>query len=168
MNNHYDLITIGGGSGGLAVAEKAAALGKRVAIVEAKKLGGTCVNAGCVPKKIMWQAAQLATAVSDAPDFGINVKNLGINWSHLIAGRDRYIRDINRYWGSYIEQQGINRINGFAKFTAAHTIEVEGKSYTANHIVIATGGQPIVPPVQGAGFKPRYHLRWILPTRTAT
>jgi len=98
----------------------------------------------------MWQAAQLATAVVDAPDFGINVKNLGINWSHLIAGRDRYIRDINRYWDSYIEQQNIDRITGFAKFTAAHTIEIEGKTYTADHIVIATGGQPIVPPVQGS------------------
>lgn len=150
MNNHYDLIAIGGGSGGLAVAEKAAALGKRVAIVEAAKLGGTCVNTGCVPKKVMWHAAQLAASVSDAPDFGIDVEHRGVNWSHLVAGRNRYIEDINRYWDKYVGQQNIDRITGFARFAGARSIEVEGESYSADHIVIATGGQPIVPPVPGA------------------
>jgi glutathione reductase (NADPH) len=132
------------------VAEKAATLGKRVAIVEAKKLGGTCVNAGCVPKKIMWHAAQIASAVADAPDFGINVEHRGMDWNHLVNSRDRYIQDINRYWDSYVEELNIDRIEGFAKFINAHSLEVDDQRYTADHIVIATGGQPIVPPVPGA------------------
>ena len=85
MNSHYDLIAIGGGSGGLAVAEQAAALGRRVAIIEADRLGGTCVNQGCVPKKIMWYAAQMAEAAADAGGFGVRVERTGTDWAALVA-----------------------------------------------------------------------------------
>lgn len=112
MTQHFDLIAIGGGSGGLAVAEKAAQLGRRVALIEAAKLGGTCVNAGCVPKKVMWYAANLAAAVADAPDYGVQVQASGLDWGKLVAGRDRYIAAINRYWDDYVERLGITCVNG--------------------------------------------------------
>ncbi len=147
---HYDLIAIGGGSGGLAVAEVAAQLGKKVAVIESHRLGGTCVNNGCVPKKVMWYAANLAHAVDSAGDFGITVTRGATDWQKLVAGRENYIKNINHYWDGYVEQSRIDRIDGHARFIDAHTVEVNGVHYSAQHIVIATGGQPIVPPVPGA------------------
>lgn len=147
---HYDIIAIGGGSGGLAVAEKAAAFGKKVAVIESHRMGGTCVNNGCVPKKVMWYAANLAHAVDDAYDFGIPAQRGKTDWQKLVTGRESYINDINQYWNSYVDDSGIDRISGQARFINNNTIEVDGRSYTADHIVIATGGQPIVPPVPGA------------------
>ena len=150
MSQHFDLIAIGGGSGGLAVAEKAAQFGKRVALIEGAKLGGTCVNAGCVPKKVMWYAANLAAAVADAPDYGVQVRADGLDWGKLIAGRNQYIADINGYWDGYAERLGLTRIDGFARFVDARTVAVGDQHYTADHIVIATGGRPIVPRMPGA------------------
>jgi len=147
---HYDLIAIGGGSGGLAVAEKAAQLGKKVAVIEAGNMGGTCVNNGCVPKKVMWYAAQLAHAVEDANDFGIPAQRQATDWAKLVSARDQYVRNINKYWDSYVEESGIEHIQGQARFVDAQTVEVNGQHYSAEHIVIATGGQPIVPPLPGA------------------
>lgn len=147
---HFDLIAIGGGSGGLAVAEQAAQLGRRVAIVEAHRLGGTCVNRGCVPKKVMWYAAERASAIADAPGFGIRASLEGVDWQSLVARRDAYVRDINDYWDGYAERLGIRRIDGFARFLDARTLEVEGRRYTADHLVIATGGRPLVPRLPGA------------------
>ena len=149
MSQHFDLIAIGGGSGGLAVAEKAAQLGRRVAIVEAAKLGGTCVNAGCVPKKVMWYAAHLAEAVHDAPDFGVRVSQSGIDWGKLVAGRNQYVADINGYWDGYVERIGATLIRGEARFVDSKTIAVGDQRYSADHIVIATGGRPIVPRMPG-------------------
>ncbi|GAB4346841.1 MAG: glutathione-disulfide reductase [Gammaproteobacteria bacterium] len=150
MNRQFDLIVIGGGSGGLAAAERAAQLGKRVALIAGGPLGGTCVNNGCVPKKVMWYAAHLADAVRDAPGFGVQVRPEGVDWRILMEGRDRYIDGILRYWNGYALEQGITVIRGFARFTAPRTVEVNGREYRAEHIVIATGGRPIVPPVPGA------------------
>lgn len=147
---HFDLIAIGGGSGGLAVAEKAAQYGKRVAIVETKKIGGTCVNNGCVPKKVMWYAANLAHAVNDADGFGIPVERGKTDWQKLVAGRDSYIGNINNYWNGYVEDLGITYIEGYASFVDETTITVGDAQYAADHIVIATGGQPIMPPIPGA------------------
>ncbi len=150
MSTHFDLIAIGGGSGGLAVAEKAAQYGKRVAVVESNRLGGTCVNNGCVPKKVMWYAANLAHAVDDANDFGVPASRGTTDWPKLVRGREAYITRINRYWDGYVADSGITRIDGSARFVDANTIEVDGQRHTADHIVVATGGRPIVPPVPGA------------------
>jgi len=150
MKYHFDLIVIGGGSGGLAVAEKAAEFGRRVAVIEAGKLGGTCVNNGCVPKKIMWCAANLAHAVDDASAFGIPARRGATDWRKLIGGREAYIDQISAYWRGYVDDSGITRIDGSARFVDARTAEVNGQAYTAEHIVIATGGRPIVPSVAGA------------------
>lgn len=150
MNQHFDLIAIGGGSGGLAVAERAAQLGRRVALIEAGRLGGTCVNNGCVPKKLMWYAAHLATAVNDAPGFGVRASSDGVDWAALVHGRDGYVANINRYWDGYARSQGITVINGRARFIGPRCVAVDGSAYQAEHIVIATGGRPIVPRVPGA------------------
>lgn len=146
----YDLIAIGAGSGGLAVAEKAALLGKRVAVIESRRIGGTCVNDGCVPKKVMWYAASLAQAVADANDFGIPAQRGKTDWQKLVERRERYVHDISSYWNGYVNDKGIDRIQGHAKFVNADTVEVDGRCYCADHIVIATGGRPIVPPIPGA------------------
>jgi glutathione reductase (NADPH) len=150
MNSEYDLIAIGGGSGGLAVAERAAQHGRRVAVVEPSKMGGTCVNNGCVPKKVMWYAAHLAHAVDDATDFGIPATRGVTDWNKLVKGRQNYIEKINRYWDGYVDKLGIDHIQGRARFVGVGEIEVEGRIYTADHIVVATGGRPIVPPLPGA------------------
>jgi len=150
QKQHYDLIAIGGGSGGLAVAKQAVAYGKKVAIIEAGRLGGTCVNNGCVPKKVMWYAANIAHAVDDANAFGIPAQRGQTDWSKLVAAREQYIANINRYWNNYVVDSGIDRIQGRAKFVTANTVEANGERYSADHIVIATGGQPIVPPLPGA------------------
>ena len=150
MNKHFDLIAIGGGSGGLAVAEKAAQYGKRVAVIEAGKMGGTCVNSGCVPKKVMWYAANLAHAADDANGFGVPTTRGRTDWHRLVTGRDNYIAGINSYWDGYVESLGVTRINGHARFVGIKAVAVDGEVYTADHIVVATGGQPIVPPVPGA------------------
>lgn len=150
MSQHYDLIAIGGGSGGLAVAEQAAQLGRRVAIIEADRLGGTCVNRGCVPKKIMWHAANLASAIADAPDFGILAFSEGLDWQTLVSRRNGYVQAIKEYWVGYTERLGITQINGFGRFLDPHTLEVNGVRYGADHIVIATGGRPLIPRLPGA------------------
>ncbi len=149
MSQHFDLIAIGGGSGGLAVAEIAAQLGRRVAIIEGAKLGGTCVNLGCVPKKVMWYAAGLAEAVADAPDFGVQASSTGLDWQTLIDGRNGYVANINDYWDGHVEQLGITRIKGYARFVDARTVAVGEQHYSAEHIVIATGGRPVVPRMPG-------------------
>ena len=150
MTTHFDLIAIGAGSGGLAVAERAAQHGRNVAVIESHKIGGTCVNNGCVPKKVMWYAANLAHAVDDANHFGIPAERGVTDWQKLVGGRQDYIGMINRYWDGYVVDSGITRINGSARFVDRHTIEVDGRQYTADHIVVATGGYPIVPPLPGA------------------
>ena len=150
MKHSFDLIVIGGGSGGLAVAEKAAQLGSKVAIIEGDSLGGTCVNNGCVPKKIMWYAANLAHAVDDATAFGIPAKREATDWQRLVRGRDDYIANINNYWDGYIDDRDIVRVQGYGRFADTNTVEVNGDHYQAPHVVIATGGQPIVPDLPGA------------------
>lgn len=150
MQTEFDLVVIGAGSGGLAVAEKAAQYGRRVALIESGRLGGTCVNNGCVPKKVMWYAANLAHAVDDAGAFGIPASRGTTDWAKLVKGREDYIARINAYWRGYVDESGITRIDGAARFVDARTVEVAGRRVTADHIVIATGGRPIVPPVPGA------------------
>ena len=152
MSNHYDLISIGAGSGGLSAAERASAYGKKCAIIENKEVGGTCVNIGCVPKKVMWLAASLAENIKNAPDYGFNVEYQGLNWSKLIHQRENYIGGILDWYDNYLEDNNIDLIEGTAKFIDNHTLDVDGEQYTADHIVIAPGGYPMVPDLPGAEY----------------
>jgi len=150
MSKHYDLISIGAGSGGLSAAERAAQYGKKCAIIESSMVGGTCVNIGCVPKKVMWNAANLAHGIADARDYGFDVSNNGLNWAKLIEQREAYISGITHWYGNYLSDSNIDYINGKACFVDANTLEVDGEQYTADHIVVAPGGYPITPDLPGA------------------
>ncbi|MDE2088956.1 MAG: glutathione-disulfide reductase [Gammaproteobacteria bacterium] len=152
MTKHYDLISIGGGSGGLSAAERAAHYGAKCAVVEAGRLGGTCVNVGCVPKKVMWNAAVLAHALHDLPDYGFDAEWRGFDWARLKSARDDYVAGINQWYHTYLADSDIDEIKGRARFVDAHTVEINGERYHADHIVIATGGTPQVPDVPGAGL----------------
>jgi len=150
MQTHFDLIAIGGGSGGLAVAERAAQLGRRIALVDPNPLGGTCVNAGCVPKKLMWYAANAAETVHDAAGLGIHASLDAVDWPALVSRRDALLADLNGYWAEHLASLGIVHVPGWARFVDARTVEVDGVRFSADHIVVATGSAPIVPPVPGA------------------
>ncbi|MDO6719691.1 glutathione-disulfide reductase [Psychrosphaera sp. 1_MG-2023] len=151
MTTHFDYIAIGGGSGGIASANRAAMRGAKVALIEAKAMGGTCVNVGCVPKKAMWFGAQVAEAIHKySPDYGFDVTVNKFDWSKLVASREAYIKRIHGSYDRVLDSNGITVINGFAKFVDAKTVEVDGKQYTADHITIATGGRPTWPKIEGA------------------
>ncbi|MGB1111041.1 MAG: glutathione-disulfide reductase [Gammaproteobacteria bacterium] len=151
MSYDYDLIALGGGSGGLSMPEWAAKYyGKKCAVVEEKSLGGTCVNVGCVPKKVMWFAANAAHQAHVARDFGFDVKVGDLDWGKLVEGRERYIGNILSWYDGYLNDLGIDHIQGRGKLVDAHTVEVDGKHYTAEHILIATGGAPVELPIPGA------------------
>ena len=156
MAKHFDYICIGGGSGGIASANRAAMYGAKVALIEAKALGGTCVNVGCVPKKVMWHGAQIAEAMHlYAKDYGFDVDVKGFNWSKLVENREAYISRIHKAYDNVLGNNKIEVINGFATFVDTNgadvkTIEVNGKHYTADHILIAVGGEPTIPNIPGA------------------
>lgn len=141
----YDLIAIGAGSGGLSVVERAAEYGKKCAVVEAKKLGGTCVNIGCVPKKVMWFGAHIAEAVRDAKDYGFDIEKKGFDWAELVKRREQYISNITTWYGGYMKESGVDVLEGWGSFVDEHTVSIDGKLYTAETIVIAPGGKPFVP-----------------------
>ena len=148
---HFDYICIGGGSGGIASANRAAKHGKNVAIIEAKDIGGTCVNVGCVPKKAMWYGAQVAEAIHKyAPEYGFDVTLNTFSWDSLIASRQAYIERIHASYDRALTANNVTLIRGFATFIDNKTIEVDGEHYTADHITIATGGRPIIPDIPGA------------------
>ncbi len=149
----FDYLCIGGGSGGIASANRAAMHGAKVALVEAVQLGGTCVNVGCVPKKVMWFGAQVAEAIHKyAPDYGFDVSVNGFDWQKLCDSRDAYIQRIHQSYERVLGNNQITVINGYAKFKGPHTVEVNGEEITAKHITIATGGQPSWPQIEGAEY----------------
>ncbi len=153
MSNHFDVIAIGAGSGGLSIAERAAAYGAKTAVIEASELGGTCVNVGCVPKKVMWYGASVAHGLHDAQDYGFDVNIGDLNWKKLVAKRENFIGGIIDWYHDYLAESKVEVIEGFAKFIDNKTLEVDGEQYTADHIIISTGGRPIVPTdIEGAEY----------------
>ncbi|MGB2739125.1 MAG: glutathione-disulfide reductase [Cognaticolwellia sp.] len=150
MTQHFDYISIGAGSGGIASANRAARLGKKAAVIEAKHIGGTCVNVGCVPKKAMWYAGQIADALHYANDYGFKAPLQSFDWSKLVKNREAYIERIHAAYARGFASNDVTVINGFAKFVDKNTLEVDGVLYTADHITIATGGRPSRPSIEGA------------------
>ncbi len=151
MAQHFDYIAIGGGSGGIASANRAAMRGANVALIEAKLLGGTCVNLGCVPKKVMWHGAQVAEAIKRyAPDYGFDLELKGFHWPKLVEQRNAYIGRIHQAYDKSLANNGVTLIKGFATFVDSRTVEVKGEQYTAEHILIAVGGRPTIPDIPGA------------------
>lgn len=158
MTKHYDYIAIGGGSGGIASINRAASYGKKCAIIEAKHLGGTCVNVGCVPKKVMFYGAQIAEAINSyAPAYGFYVEVKKFDYAKLVESRQAYISRIHSSYNNVLAKNNVDVLNGFARFKDAKTIEVsyaDGSTelVTAEHILIATGGRPSIPAVKGAEY----------------
>ncbi len=153
MATHFDYICIGGGSGGIASANRAAMYGAKVALIEAKDLGGTCVNVGCVPKKVMWHGAQVAEAMNlYAEDYGFDVDVKNFNWAKLVENRQAYIGRIHQSYDRVLGNNQVEVIRGFAKFVDEKTVEVNGELYTADHILIAVGGRPTIPNIPGAEY----------------
>lgn len=150
----YDAIVIGGGSGGLAFANRAGSYGAKVLLIEKHKLGGTCVNVGCVPKKIMWNAAHVAHTLADASGYGFSVTKEEFNWQTLKKKREAYIERINNWYAaSYLPNAGVELIRGEAKLVNESTVEVNGQQFKAQRIVVATGGYPLIPEdVEGADY----------------
>ncbi|KAJ8262378.1 hypothetical protein GJAV_G00165760 [Gymnothorax javanicus] len=142
----FDFLVIGGGSGGLAGARRAAELGATAAVIESHKLGGTCVNVGCVPKKVMWNTAVHAEFLHDHADYGFQVGSSEFRWPFLKNKRDAYVSRLNQIYRNNLDKAKIETIVGHAVFTddPEPTVEVNGKKYTAPHILIATGGRPVV------------------------
>lgn len=141
----FDLFVIGGGSGGVRAARIAAGHGARVAIAEKQYWGGTCVNVGCVPKKLMTYAAGYAQQMDDAKGYGWNVGARSHDWEAFIAAKNKEIERLNGIYASMLEKSGARVLWGHAKLTGPQSVEVDGTEYTAAHIVIASGGTPSVP-----------------------
>ncbi len=150
MKTDFDLVVIGGGSGGLAHAQRAAEYGARAAVIESGRLGGTCVNVGCVPKKVMWYAAQQAHHFAHAPDYGFDLDVRGHDWGALKERRDAYVARLNKIYENNLDRKNVEYVPGSAAFEDPHTLSVGDTRITAERIVIATGGRPIVPEIPGA------------------
>lgn len=150
MSRHFNYLSIGGGSGGIASANRAAIRGATAAVIEAKAVGGTCVNVGCVPKKVMWYGAHIAEALKYSPAYGFDVTQNSFNWATLVKNREAYIQRIHGSYHKGFDNNGVTYIEGFARFIDERTIEVNGERITADHITIATGGRPVLPDIPGA------------------
>jgi glutathione reductase (NADPH) len=146
----YDLITIGGGSGGVRASRMSAGFGARVALIEERELGGTCVNVGCIPKKLLSYAAHYHDDFADAAGFGWRVGTHAFDWARLIAAKDQEIARLNGVYGRLLAAAGVEVITGRGVLIDAHTVQVGGRPLTAQHILVATGGWPVVPDFPGA------------------
>ena len=150
MTRHFDYLSIGAGSGGIASANRAAMRGAKAAVVEANVVGGTCVNVGCVPKKVMWYGAHIAEALKYSPDYGFDVTQHSFDWATLVKNREAYIQRIHTSYQKGFANNNVTYIEGFARFIDPHTVEVNGERITADHITIATGGRPSRPDIPGS------------------
>ncbi|KAI5845419.1 hypothetical protein BZA05DRAFT_378219 [Tricharina praecox] len=157
IKQHFDYLVIGGGSGGLASARRAAGMyNKKVAIVESGRLGGTCVNVGCVPKKVTWNAATMAETMAEAKDYGFDVEVKNFDWKYFTAKRDAYVKRLNGIYSRNLNNDSVTYLPGRAKLLSPTEVEVDEQTpegeklnsktvYTADHVLIATGGYPVVP-----------------------
>lgn len=153
MVKEYDYIVIGGGSGGIASANRAAMHGAKVILFEGKEVGGTCVNVGCVPKKVMWYGAQVAETLHRyAGEYGFDVTLNNFDFATLKANRQAYIDRIHGSYERGFDSNGVERVYEYARFVDPHTVEVAGERYTAPHILIATGGHALYPNIPGSEY----------------
>ena len=148
---HVDLAVVGGGSGGLAAAFRAAGHGARVALLEPGELGGTCVNVGCVPKKAMWLAADLGERIGQARALGFPVEPAAPDWAQLVASRQRYIANIHASYRRRLDEAGVVQLPTRGRLAGGGRVEcADGTELAAEHILIATGGRPVRPELPGA------------------
>ncbi|CAI8705183.1 glutathione-disulfide reductase [Pseudomonas sp. IT-P395] len=149
MAYDFDLYVIGAGSGGVRAARFAAGFGAKVAVAESRYLGGTCVNVGCVPKKLLVYGAHFAEDFEQAPGFGWSLGEANFDWATLIANKDREINRLNGIYRNLLVNSGVTLHEAHAKIVGPHEVEVNGERYTAKNILIATGGWPQIPEIPG-------------------
>jgi glutathione reductase (NADPH) len=165
----YDLLVIGAGSGGVRASRVAAQLGAKVAVVEERYLGGTCVNVGCVPKKLLWYGAHFGELFADAAGYGWEGGSPRFDWATLIANKDREISRLNGVYDRLLQGAGVEIVHGHATLTGPNSVQVGERSITARHILLAVGGWPWVPELPGREHvitsNEVFHLK-TLPRRT--
>jgi len=152
MQYDYDLFVIGAGSGGVRAARFAAGFGAKVAVAESRYLGGTCVNVGCVPKKMLAYSASYSAEFHHAEGYGWNLEQPDFDWSRLIANKNEEIQRLNGIYRNLLVNSGCTLLEGHARITQPHEVEVDGQRFTARHILIATGGWPQVPDIPGREY----------------
>ncbi len=145
----FDLFTIGAGSGGVAASRRAASFGARVAIAEAVRIGGTCVLRGCVPKKLLVYGVHFGEEFEDAAGYGWTVEGARLDWAKLIAAKDRELDRLNGIYIQMLSDSGVKMLEGHARIVTPNSIEIGGRSYSAKHILVATGGRPELPTIPG-------------------
>ena len=149
MSHDFDLFVIGAGSGGVRAARFAAGFGARVAVAESRYLGGTCVNVGCVPKKLLVYGAHFTEDFKQAAGFGWSLGEANFDWPTLIANKNREIQRLNGIYRNLLVNSGVSLLEGHARILGPHRVEVNGQAYSAGHILIATGGWPQLPDIPG-------------------
>ena len=149
MAYDFDLYVIGAGSGGVRAARFAAGFGAKVAVAESRYLGGTCVNVGCVPKKLLVYGAHYAEDFEQASAYGWTAGEASFDWATLIANKDREINRLNGIYRNLLVNSGVELHEGHARLTGPHEVEINGQRHTAKHILIATGGWPVIPDIPG-------------------
>ena len=149
-NYDYDYFVIGAGSGGVRSARIAAAHGAKVGIAEGRFMGGTCVNVGCVPKKLMAYAADYHACFEDAVGFGWSKHEPEFSWQNFIQSKNNEIKRLNEIYTNMLEKAGVEILNAYASFVDEHTLRVGDKTVTAKNILIATGGKPRLPKLDGS------------------
>ncbi len=164
MTYDFDLFVIGAGSGGVRAARFAAGFGARVAVAESRYLGGTCVNVGCVPKKLLVYAAHAHEEFSLAASFGWSTATPTFDWPTLIGNKNREIARLNNVYRSLLVNSGVTLISGHARIVDAHNVEIDGQCHSARHILIATGGWPQVPDIPGKELAITSNEVFFLPT----
>jgi glutathione reductase (NADPH) len=160
----YDLFTIGAGSGGVRASRMSAAYGARVAVAEERYLGGTCVNVGCIPKKLLVYAAHFSEDFEDAGGFGWTVGERHIDWAKLIAAKNAEIARLNGVYRKLLQDSGVTLMESRAEVLDPHTVVVGGKKITARYILIAVGSWPTVPEFPGSEHAVTSNEIFFLPT----
>ena len=149
----FDYIVIGGGSGGIASANRAGMHGAKVLLIEGNHIGGTCVNVGCVPKKVMWSASEMRTMIlKQGKEYGFDFELEAFDFQRLFDNRETYIERLHGLYMKGLASNGVTVVNGYGKFITENMVEVNGESYTAPHILIATGGEIVRPTIPGAEY----------------
>lgn len=149
MSFDFDLFVIGAGSGGVRAARFAAGFGARVAVAESRYLGGTCVNVGCVPKKLLVYGAHFSEDFEQARAYGWSAGEAQFDWATLIGNKNREIQRLNGIYRNLLVNSGVTLLEGHARLLDAHNVEVDGQRFSAKHILVATGGWPQVPDIPG-------------------
>jgi glutathione reductase (NADPH) len=148
----YDLFTIGAGSGGVRASRMSASFGAKVAVAEERYLGGTCVNVGCIPKKLLVYASHYGEDFRDAAGFGWTVDSARLDWGRLIANKDKEISRLNGVYRKVLEDSGVQILEGHAEIVDPHTVTIDGRRLTARYVLLAVGSWPVVPKFPGSEY----------------